>query len=530
MRQDDLLSKLSTFGQQHLAKYLDELDENERDRFVSELDELNLEQLNQAFVESTRQHPNRQQSSVHMEPVPTELKGVYATSSNEQLGLYEREGLRAIANNEVAVILLAGGQGTRLGVDYPKGMYSVGLLSGKSLFQLQAERLLKLKSMAAAISVSPSSSPSKSPRACNNPSLPWYIMVSERTLESTQSFFDRNGYFGLDRSDVMFFEQSTMPCFFKDGRIILDGKSTVSRSPDGNGGLYKAIRDKGVLDDLIARGVKYVHVYCVDNILVKVADPVFTGFSIIKQLNCGSKVVKKVHPEESVGVICKRDGIYQVVEYSEISEDMRNLRQPNGDLVYNAGNICNHFFTTEFLDSVCRYHENELEYHVASKKIPFLNEEGVLEKPLAENGIKLEKFIFDVFKFSNAEWAKGNFGVWEVLREEEFAPLKNSDSVKSDNPRTCRESLMRLHANWLKNSGAKLDSQSKSPQIEISPLVSYNGEGLDQFVQGQEFSEPLLVEKDLASNRPLFNGTELERSSFNWRYSKGYFVANINYN
>jgi UDP-N-acetylglucosamine/UDP-N-acetylgalactosamine diphosphorylase len=169
-------------------------------------------------------------------------------------------------------------------------MYSVGLLSGKSLFQLQAERLLKLKSMAAAISVSPSSSPSKSPRASNNPSLPWYIMVSERTLESTQSFFDRNGYFGLDRSDVMFFEQSTMPCFFKDGRIILDGKSTVSRSPDGNGGLYKAIRDKGVLDDLIARGVKYVHVYCVDNILVKVADPVFTGFSIIKQLNCGSKV------------------------------------------------------------------------------------------------------------------------------------------------------------------------------------------------------------------------------------------------
>lgn len=256
---------------------------------------------------------------------------------------YESEGLRAIANNEVAVILLAGGQGTRLGVDYPKGMYSVGLASNKSLLQLQAERLLKLKSLASAQSSS-----------MTNPSLPWYIMVSEHTLESTVNYFQQNNYFGLEKSDVMFFKQGTLPCFFKDGRVIMDGKSTISRAPDGNGGLYRALRDNGLLDDMIERGVKYVHVYCVDNILVKVADPVFTGFCIRKELNCGSKVVKKVMPEESVGVICKRDGVYQVVEYSEISEAMRNLRAQDGDLVFNAGNICNHFFTLEFLDSVCR--------------------------------------------------------------------------------------------------------------------------------------------------------------------------------
>lgn len=246
------------------------------------------------------------------------------------------------------MVLLAGGQGTRLGVDYPKGMYSVGLASNKSLLQIQAERLLKLKSMASRAASAVDEEPSSS--------LPWYIMASEHTLESTRRFFEQNDYFGLERRDVMFFKQGTMPCFFKDGRIIMDSKCTISRAPDGNGGLYRALRHDRVLDDMIARGIKYVHVYCVDNILVKVADPVFTGFCIDKQLNCGSKVVKKVVPEESVGVICKRDGVYQVVEYSEISEPMRNLRRENnGDLVFNAGNICNHFFTLEFLNSICRY-------------------------------------------------------------------------------------------------------------------------------------------------------------------------------
>lgn len=279
MNKSDLISYLAAYGHEHLANFWTELSETEKELLINELKQLNFSELNETFAQSTGGQKANKQLSDDMEPVSNQLKGVYALESFEQLKAYEQEGLRAIGNNEVAVILLAGGQGTRLGVDYPKGMYSVGLPSKKSLFQLQAERLLKLRSLASNLTSSTAS-----------PSLPWYIMASEHTLQSTQNFFEQNDYFGLEKKDVMFFEQGTMPCFFKDGRLIMNSKSSVSRAPDGNGGLYRALRDKGVLDDMLGRGIKFVHVYCVDNILVKVADPVFTGFCISKHLNCGSKV------------------------------------------------------------------------------------------------------------------------------------------------------------------------------------------------------------------------------------------------
>uniref|UniRef100_A0A915HP38 UDP-N-acetylglucosamine diphosphorylase n=1 Tax=Romanomermis culicivorax TaxID=13658 RepID=A0A915HP38_ROMCU len=295
-------------------------------------------------------------------------------------------GLEAIAKSQVAVILMAGGQGTRLGVPYPKGMYKVGLPSGKSLFQLQAERILRLQNLAKL------SYPEKIP------SIPWYIMTSEATKATTQRFFEENSYFGLDRHNIVFFEQGLMPCFDFDGNILLESKRRIALSPDGNGGLYEALIKSGALKDLSERKTKYIHAYCVDNILVRVADPIFVGFCIENDADCGNKVVEKKVPNEPIGVVCHIDSVGPcVVEYSEMPKELTEEREEDNRLIFRAGNIANHFFTVDFLDDVCNNHIDDLPYHVANKKIPCIDLNGERIEPVVPNGIKLEKFVFDVF-------------------------------------------------------------------------------------------------------------------------------------
>lgn len=251
-------------------------------------------------------------------------------------------GLQQIADGRVAALLLAGGQGTRLGVSDPKGMFDVGLPSNKTLYQLQGERLRRLCHLARDLTG----------KDC---AIPWYIMTSEQTKEPTDAFFTDRSYFGLNPSDVFIFEQQTLPCFTPDGKIILDTTHSVARAPDGNGGLYDALRECNVLQDMRRRGVQYVHVYGVDNILVKIADPTFVGYCVQKGADAGAKVVEKSHPSEAVGIICKVKGEFQVVEYSEITPAVAEARnQDDGRLTFNAGSICNHFFTVDFLHSVSK--------------------------------------------------------------------------------------------------------------------------------------------------------------------------------
>ncbi|CAM9433878.1 unnamed protein product [Discosporangium mesarthrocarpum] len=357
-------------------------------------------------------------------------------------------------------------------------MYDIGLPSGKSLFQLQAERLRRLCVLA-----------NEANPDAKGAGIPWYIMTSPMNDAVTREFFEKNMFFGLPKSDVFFFPQGTLPCMTVEGKIILESAGRVAMAPDGNGGIYPALEQKGALADMRKRGVEYLHVFSIDNALLRVADPYFIGYCLENGADCGNKSVWKTEPGEKVGVVALRRGKPSVLEYSEMDKEMCERVDSEGKLVFGAGNICNHYFSRAFLEDTVLPKMGSM-FHVAHKKIPAASgERGETVKPDSNNGIKLESFIFDVFPLSE------KMVLFEAVREDEFAPVKNAPGSATDSPDTARKMMSDQARRWAEAAGASLTGGDGGEEpCEVSPLVSYGGEGLNMRLGGKKLVLPFHIE------------------------------------
>ncbi|XP_053622725.1 UDP-N-acetylhexosamine pyrophosphorylase-like protein 1 [Plodia interpunctella] len=465
MSYETLFSRLSAHGQEQLIKFWPELSSKEQEQLSREISALDFAEVNEVFKRAVDASKVIKEKLDHdLKPIPDSHYESVSNLSNEKYEEYENLGFKEISEGRVGVLLLSGGQATRLGFGHPKGMYNVGLPSKKTLFQIQAERIVRIQQMAAQ-------------KYGKQGRITWYIMTSEHTMAPTADYFKNHSYFGLNEDDIIFFNQGTLPCYDFEGKVFLDEKHHIACAPDGNGGLYKALKTEGILEDITKRGVKHLHAHSVDNILIKVADPVFIGYCTSKNADCAAKVVQKSCPSEAVGVVCRVNGHYKVVEYSELTEAAAERRNPDGRLTFSAGNICNHYFSAEFLTKICNY-ESKLKLHLAKKKIPYVDSNGVRQTPTEPNGIKIEKFIFDVFEFAE------NFICLEVSRDVEFSPVKNSDAAKKDCPTTARVDLLNLHRKYIRQAGGHIGDNI---DVEISPLLSYGGENLVDLVKDEDF-------------------------------------------
>lgn len=462
-------------GQGQVFKWYDSLDAGQKKSFESEIRNINVKEVNQDYKNVIQ---NKVNQKVVLSYQGFDHVKTLNTLTQQEITKWEDIGYDLIAKGKVGVLLLAGGQASRLGTTFPKGFYDVGLPSKKSLFQLQAERIVKLQELVKA----------KSQHYDPSKPIQWYIMTSDATHNETIKFFENFGYFGLKKESFFFFCQPMIPCITPEGKIINESSSKISLAPNGNGGLFKALLTSGAIADMRAKGITHVSQYCVDNILIKMADPLFLGYMFDQGADCAAKVVSKADPEEPVGVMALQNGKPFVLEYSEIDKESKYLKNDHGHLIFNHAHICINAFTFEFLDRITKTHLDDLEYHVAFKKIAAADENGHRHTPSACNGWKLEKFIFDVFPFSN------KMVCLEIERSHEFSPLKNGAGlpIPKDSPETCLRDICHLHRLYIENAGGKVEI-TESLLCEISPLVSYSGEGLAPLVKGKVITLPVEI-------------------------------------
>ncbi|KJZ71530.1 hypothetical protein HIM_09068 [Hirsutella minnesotensis 3608] len=474
----DLKKKYADAGQEHVFTFYESLSSTQRAQLYEQLSGFDPAHINDISKRALAP-AEADKSSDTLEPLPESARASILDSSSADISKWYNSGLDIIGQNKVAVVLMAGGQGTRLGSSAPKGCFDIGLPSKKPLFQIQAERIRKIQELAA-----------KQSGASSPAVVPWYVMTSGPTRGPTQKFFEENNFFGLDSANVTIFEQGVLPCISNEGKILLEDKSKVAVAPDGNGGIYQALIVSGVLDDMRKRGIQHIHAYCVDNCLVKVADPVFIGFSASLDVDIATKVVRKRNATEPVGLILAKNGKPDVVEYSEIdmaTAEAKDSKQPDL-LKFRAANIVNHYYSFRFLETIPSW-AHKLPHHVARKKIPSTDlKTGETVKPDSPNGIKLEQFVFDVFPMVSLD----KFACMEVRREDEFSPLKNARGTGEDDPDTSKRDIMDQGKKWFQEAGATVVSDGG---VEVSPLMSYGGEGLEG-LKGTTITAPALLERD----------------------------------
>lgn len=435
----DLAKRLQSFGQEHLLADWDRLEFSDRRRLVEQLEQVDFVELKRLYDRRNESHtalPTRER----IEPIPVESRN---SVSSQAIAIGEA----ALRRGEVAVLLVAGGQASRLGTDRPKGVYPVGPVSGASLFQIHAEKVLAL-------------------RRRYDASIPFLIMTSPATHAATESFFAEKNHFGLELGTVTFFQQGTMPALdLATGRVLLEKPGSLFLAPNGHGGTLTALADSGILATLKANGIRHVFYFQIDNPLVRVADPAFLGRHIESQSEVSSKVIFKTDPAEKVGILAVVDGRCSIIEYSDLPADMARERGPSGDLLFRAGSPAIHLFSLPFLERITSG-ATRLDYHIARKKVPCLDSNGRPFIPSTENALKFELFIFDALPMAD-RWL-----AMEVSRDEEFAPLKNATGP--DSPETVRQLMIADAARTLERSGITVPYRDGAPAfpLEISPLFA----------------------------------------------------------
>jgi UDP-N-acetylglucosamine/UDP-N-acetylgalactosamine diphosphorylase len=361
---------------------------------------------------------------------------------------------------KIAAVLVAGGQASRLGFDKPKGIYPIGPVSNKSLFQLHAEKLSAIARR-------------------YRTRIPWYIMTSDTNTSEIRAFFEQHKLFGYPPSDIFFFEQEMMPALDEKGKLILDAPDHIFMNPNGHGGTLTALKKSGALEDMRRRGIEELFYFQVDNVLLQLCDPLFIGYHAAANAEMSAKVCGKRDPYEKVGVIGRlvdpvtgKAGPLKVIEYSDMTDADKEARNPDGALKYNAGSIAIHLFKLDFVAREV-WDGTRLPWHVAHKRISYLDENDNLVQPDQPNGYKFETFIFDAL--SDAR----RVVLLEVDRRLEFSPIKNA--AGEDSPQTARRDLCEFYAGWLEQANVKVprdEAGHLKARIEISPLFALDAEEL----------------------------------------------------
>ena len=403
-KSQDIIETLKEYKQDHIISLLNKSDEDKKQEIIDQLNHIDLHQLMELYDNTKKQIEVKNNK---IEAISYHDKEKIEKKQKEK---WDEIGKKIIQNGEYAVITMAGGQGTRLGHNGPKGTFKLDVYGkGKYLFEILTENL-------------------KEANQKYNTTIPWYIMTSRENNKETVSFLEKNNYFGYDKKSVTIFTQNEMPLINTEGKLLISKDLKIKEASDGNGGTYSSLRSSGCLSEMKEKGIKWVFIGGVDNALLKMADVTFLGMTKDLGYEIASKSVVKANPHEKVGVFCKINGRPKIIEYAELPEKMAEERDNNGELRYGESNIMCHLYTIEAIEKIS---QETLIYHSAFKKNSYIDENGREIIPETPNSYKFESFIFDAFEFFD------DMGLLRVKREEEFAPVKNREGA--DSPKTAKE-------------------------------------------------------------------------------------------
>tara|TARA_B100001778_G_scaffold197140_1_gene162639 strand:- start:640 stop:2082 length:1443 start_codon:yes stop_codon:yes gene_type:complete len=428
---ESLKTSFEKVDQGHVFEHISDLNSHQIEAFIHQLKSVNIEELSELIkvhlIEDNKDSDFKWES---LKPAPC----ITSPAQGGDLSHWHKAheiGEQAIAAGRVAAFTVAGGQGTRLGFDGPKGIFALGLCSGKSLFEIFADKIYRASQR-------------------YNVKIPWFIMTSELNYAATIEAFENNDYYGLDKDTVTLFKQELVPAIDLKGKIILENKGQIAMTPNGHGGSLRALSKNGATEKMRTLGIDILSYFQVDNPLVSCIDPSFIGFHLMHQSELSSKMIPKAYAAEKVGMFCEYNGKLAIVEYSDMPQKIKDMEDANGDLLFRAGNVAIHLFDREFIDRVGGLSSDEkLPFHKASKKIPYYDQALGLVQPKESNGIKFEMFVFDALPKSK------NPIVVEGSRSENFSPVKNVDGV--DSPKTCKQDLLKQAVRWLSHAGKILE-------------------------------------------------------------------------